>query len=295
MRRDAKLARLLACASAWPELGERAQAAVRGRVVAGPMLDAFACAPLLGQGNRLELPENKGVRARLEILIWEAGACALQVPELGKWVWGSQTTFDALVGNPARGSLRGRVLASRCLEICVRGIPTTADSPFLGTHASGTPALDSAPRAPGVDLGRAGPRAPHRCVRAIGGNVSSTGCVRNRPCCAAGPSRHSLACPASAFDSWVPSSPQSSTPLMPSPLYSPPWPREPPICSKSVGICGTVSRRGCSRATGGSVAARWPGSRAGNPLEARHSFGGNRSADAPVARNGPPRPDPFPR
>jgi eukaryotic-like serine/threonine-protein kinase len=37
-----------------------------------------------------------------------------------------------MVGQPARGSLRGRVLAARCLEICVRGMPQMTDPELVG-------------------------------------------------------------------------------------------------------------------------------------------------------------------
>jgi serine/threonine-protein kinase len=47
------------------------------------------------------------------------------MPELGSWVFGSDATFEALVAIPATGSLRGRVLAARCLELCALGMPPT--------------------------------------------------------------------------------------------------------------------------------------------------------------------------
>src|SRR5205807_826008 len=110
----------------------RVAAVARGRVVEGPLLDALACAPLLGTGNELALPENAEARARLEILIWEAGASALEVPELGKWIWASRETFEAMIATPAHGALRGRVLAARCLEVSARGMPHTTDPELVG-------------------------------------------------------------------------------------------------------------------------------------------------------------------
>jgi eukaryotic-like serine/threonine-protein kinase len=65
-------------------------------------------------------------------LIWEAGASALEVPDLGNWLWGSATTFDAMIRGPAHGALRGRVLAARCLEISARGMPLTAHPELIG-------------------------------------------------------------------------------------------------------------------------------------------------------------------
>ncbi len=130
--RDARLVRLLASAVAEPSLRARGVAAARDRVLEGPLVDALACAPLLGDGAALALPENTQARARLEILVWEAGASALAAPELAAWLWSSVSNFDALVGEPARGTLRGRVLAARCLEVCGRGLPAGTDPALVG-------------------------------------------------------------------------------------------------------------------------------------------------------------------
>ena len=65
---------------------ERAVAIARERVVEGPLVDALACAPLLGDGVELSLPENGEALARMEILIWEAGASALEVHDFGRWL-----------------------------------------------------------------------------------------------------------------------------------------------------------------------------------------------------------------
>ncbi|MBL4634782.1 MAG: hypothetical protein JKY56_12990, partial [Kofleriaceae bacterium] len=92
------------------------------RVVGGPLGDALACAPLTGDGSELKLPSHRQVRARLEILIWEAGACAQEVPDFGRWIWDAEVTFEELIGAPAVGALRGRVLAARCLEVSVCAI-----------------------------------------------------------------------------------------------------------------------------------------------------------------------------
>lgn len=131
-RRDSSLAPLLALAAAQPALRDRAAAVARERVVEGPLIDALACAPLLGDGSQLALPENEEARARLEILVWEAGASALEVPNLGKWLWGSSATFDAMIAAPAHGALRGRVLAARCLEVSVCGMPPMTDPALVG-------------------------------------------------------------------------------------------------------------------------------------------------------------------
>ncbi len=132
-RGDVRLAQLLTVASKVPSLKERAILVARDRIVQGPLVDALGCAPILGRGDLLAHPDNSEARARLEILIWEAGSCALQVRELGAWVWGSEETFEAMVAAPARGSLRGRVLAARCIEVCVTGMPPTTDPRLLGS------------------------------------------------------------------------------------------------------------------------------------------------------------------
>ncbi|MBI5532817.1 MAG: serine/threonine protein kinase [Deltaproteobacteria bacterium] len=131
-RRDARLSKLLAAGATHRDLLDRVVSTCLVRIVEGPMLDALNCAPLMGRGDVLARPENASARARMEILIWEAGASALQVPELGAWLWGSHETFETLVGGPARGSLRGRVLAARCIEICARGMPATTDPERVG-------------------------------------------------------------------------------------------------------------------------------------------------------------------
>ena len=131
-RRDARIARLLAMAVAAPGAEERVAAAVRARIVEGPLLDAIACVPLLGTGDQFGLEENAEASARLETLVWEAGASALAIPELGPWIWGSSETFEALIGVPAHGSLRRRVIAARALEVSVRSMPATTDPKLVG-------------------------------------------------------------------------------------------------------------------------------------------------------------------
>jgi len=131
-RKDAELAKLLAIARAVPGFEERVAVVAAGRVVEGPLLDALGCVPLMGTGAALRQPANAEARARLEILIWEAGASAREVPEFGRWLWASTDTFEELVRNPARGALRGRVLAARCLEISVCGLSARADQELVG-------------------------------------------------------------------------------------------------------------------------------------------------------------------
>ncbi len=86
-------------------------------------MDALRCAPFSGDPRWLASSAHAQARARIDILFWEAGASALQLPELGPWLWGSEQAFGALIGAPARGTLRGRVLAARTVETCAGGIP----------------------------------------------------------------------------------------------------------------------------------------------------------------------------
>lgn len=131
-RGDVRLSRWLAHAKRTEEFRERVLDIARDRIVQGPLIDALCSAPILGTGEHFSWEENTEARARLEILIWEAGASSRAIPELGAWIWGSNETFEALVAEPARGSLRGRVLAARCIEISVRGLPHTTDPQLLG-------------------------------------------------------------------------------------------------------------------------------------------------------------------
>jgi serine/threonine-protein kinase len=131
-RRDVSLDALLAKARKNPMLADATLRAVRDRVIEGPIGDALSCAPLLGDGAALVLPVNAQARARLEILIWEAGASALEVPVLGAWLWGSPATFAEMIAKPAHGTLRGRVLAARCLEVSVRGMSPHVDPQLIG-------------------------------------------------------------------------------------------------------------------------------------------------------------------
>ncbi|MBX3226432.1 MAG: serine/threonine protein kinase [Labilithrix sp.] len=131
-RRDALLAQLLDEAAVRAAFRDRVPDVARRRVVEGPLADALRAAPLLGDGAILALPENAEARARLEILFWEAGASAFEVPELAKWLWGSHETFEIMIRGPARGALRGRVLAARTLEVSVRGLSPATDQELIG-------------------------------------------------------------------------------------------------------------------------------------------------------------------
>jgi len=131
-RPNVQLAALLGGALEQPHLEQEAAGLVCARIVEGPLLDALLCVPLLPDGEVLRQPEYLEVRARLEILLWEAGASATPVPELGPWVWGSESAFELLLAEPASGTLRGRALAARCLETAVDGMPASTDPELVG-------------------------------------------------------------------------------------------------------------------------------------------------------------------
>lgn len=130
-RRDVRLAKVLAIA-AQSTFREHVPGVARSRLVEGPMLDALECVPLIGDGFELLAEDHHEAISRLEILIWEAGASALELPDLGRWIWGSASTFEAMIEQPAHGALVGRVLAARCLEVSARGMPAGTDPALLG-------------------------------------------------------------------------------------------------------------------------------------------------------------------
>ncbi|MBW2526503.1 MAG: hypothetical protein JRI23_20145, partial [Deltaproteobacteria bacterium] len=131
-RRDVRMAALLKQAANQAEFRQWVAGVASARVLEGPLHDALACAPLVGDGADFEIDDNAEARARMEILIWEAGASALEVPDLGRWIWDSAATFKALIERPSKGALRGRVLAARCLEVSVGGMPPTTDQELVG-------------------------------------------------------------------------------------------------------------------------------------------------------------------
>ncbi len=135
-RADTAMRPLLATAAQDPELQRAVAGAARERVVSGPLIDALACVPLMGDGSDLEHPVNAEVRARLEILVWEAGSRALELPDFGAWIWNSPKAFESLIGTPAHGALRGRVLAARCLEATVCAITPMTSQALVGRTLS---------------------------------------------------------------------------------------------------------------------------------------------------------------
>ncbi|MEM9860313.1 MAG: hypothetical protein AAF938_01755, partial [Myxococcota bacterium] len=121
--------------SAAAQLGQhrvRVRGLARNRIIQGSLHDALACVPLLGGGEALNDPSIVEAFARVEILLWEAGARALQLPELGAWIWDDPGTFEAIVAAPAHGALRGRVIAARCLEVAGCGMSPRTDPELVG-------------------------------------------------------------------------------------------------------------------------------------------------------------------
>jgi hypothetical protein len=126
-RRDVRIAPALHAIVAREGPSEAIDALACARVLEGPLLDALACVPLTGPPARMRTAERERILARLEILLWEAGASALPAPQLAPWVLSSVSEFDALVGAWAGGPMRGRVLAARCIEACAGGLTATTE------------------------------------------------------------------------------------------------------------------------------------------------------------------------
>ena len=135
-RNDTCMSGILMAAAGEADLRAAIAGAARERVVSGPLVDALACVPLTGDGRALFDPDNAEVRARLEILIWEAGNCAWALPDFGEWIWSSPAAFDTLIETPSHGALRGRVLAARCLESTVGAITPMTDPQLVGRTLS---------------------------------------------------------------------------------------------------------------------------------------------------------------
>ena len=70
-RRDVRMAKLLSAAVAEDRFRDRVVAAARDRVVEGPLLDALACAPLLGDGLALGV-EDGGLERDVDMCLHRA-------------------------------------------------------------------------------------------------------------------------------------------------------------------------------------------------------------------------------
>ncbi|MBA2544700.1 MAG: serine/threonine protein kinase [Deltaproteobacteria bacterium] len=79
------------------------------------MFDGLHALP--GTWNELD----DAARRRLRLLIWEAGARGLSLSLLGRWLWSTPGTIEALIAEPARGHLGERVVAARAIAVFAEG------------------------------------------------------------------------------------------------------------------------------------------------------------------------------
>ncbi len=93
----------------------------QARVVAGPLFDGLLCLPFTGTAEWLV--HDRAAMAKLDLLVWEAGASALSLPELGAWLWQDEQALDDLVLGRSQSTLRERCLAARWLAIAATGMP----------------------------------------------------------------------------------------------------------------------------------------------------------------------------
>jgi eukaryotic-like serine/threonine-protein kinase len=125
-RSDVVIAGLLDLALRAHQAPSRLIRAARARVLAGPLIDALRCLPLAGDTEWFA--EDAAARARIELLVWEAGAAALSIPRLGAWLFSSEDLFERWAMRPSQGSLRARVCVARLLQICADGFPAEIDA-----------------------------------------------------------------------------------------------------------------------------------------------------------------------
>ncbi len=121
-KRDLVLAPLLESARAGGA-GDAVERAARARVLHGPLVDALSCLASTGDASWLAGDSAAAARARLDLLVWEAGAAALSIPALGPWLWSDSRARQMLIFRRARGTLRERSLAARMLCIAADGMP----------------------------------------------------------------------------------------------------------------------------------------------------------------------------
>ena len=115
-RRDAQLAALLALAATQSDLplagpGDCPRSRRRGPAPRRARLRAAPRRRRAARRCRRTPRRARGWRSS----IWEAGASALEVPDLGNWLWGSHATFEAMIRGPAHGAL-ARPRARRALS-----------------------------------------------------------------------------------------------------------------------------------------------------------------------------------
>lgn len=116
--RTVVLAPLLSALSHAEHTRAEIEHAARARLMQGPLLDALSCARLGGNGEWLDRAEHAPVRARLELVIWEAGQLAQSAPDVGRWLCADPTAFKILVSSAAGA----RSLLARAVAACVLAI-----------------------------------------------------------------------------------------------------------------------------------------------------------------------------
>lgn len=121
-QRIISLARALVGAGREPVADDRIAAAARQHVATGPLEEALVCLSLSGDAGWIDSAEP-AVAARIDLLVWEAGAGALPIPELGGWLCNEGAAHARFLTARARGSLRMRSLAARALCIAADGVP----------------------------------------------------------------------------------------------------------------------------------------------------------------------------
>jgi eukaryotic-like serine/threonine-protein kinase len=131
-RADIRLFPILQVLGKVDAFGERVLEIARDRIVQGPLDDALSCVGILGRKSSLGSVENAEARARIEILLWEAGNCLSHPVEFARSLWRDGDLFQELVVRPATGTLRGRVLSARCLELTVADLPPSSEGLLLG-------------------------------------------------------------------------------------------------------------------------------------------------------------------
>lgn len=136
-RRDLVLAPLLRSLCRADATRDRVERAARERVLGGPPADALACVALTGDPEWMSEPEHRRTVARLQLLLWEAGAAATSVPEIGPWLLRTRA-FHPLVLHASRRTLRHRVIAACTLAVAADGMGGSEVSRIVRTAVERT-------------------------------------------------------------------------------------------------------------------------------------------------------------
>ena len=206
-----------------------------------------------GRAIELAPPENIEARARLEILIWEAGASAHRGPRTRRVALGF--ALDLRRDDPdARARHAARPRAGRALPRGERARDAADDRPRARrAHAPGAAAAPAPSRAARVGPCCARAWASDRVVRAARGHAARLGHRRFAAPAATRDDRVRVSPGRSPSLSWDASSSPSSTRPPKRRGRSPRSPPRRPTSSSSAGTSGTASRVAFSR----GAAARW--------------------------------------